>query len=155
MINGGQYQYIYIGDPDSYENIYGVEFQITEEIYKLSIDTIETGYKQQIAYNSNLLVSAKDLVFPEDAKLKEIDQNPSGSTNPTDPSEQPGPVAEEEEELIEISLSDIFLGIFKKSIFILIAIAICGAGLAAIGIRKKIIRAKQVEDDQYDDQHIQ
>jgi hypothetical protein len=146
-VNGGESQYVYIGD--AYDSsLYGVEFEYGNEFFNIKMAEAPANM-QQVGYNSELILSDSDLVFPEELKIERVPE----PTSPTEPSEtQPNDDPEKPE--YKFSLWKMLLNIFKKHILMFIAIAGCGVGLLFIKAKKKAEAAKQIESDLYDDKRI-
>jgi hypothetical protein len=152
MLSGGEYEYLYIGEEDNYQDLYGVNFRRGEEIFGLSMEIVEeTSYNQLVAYNSKVLVTSDDLAYPEDAKLEKIDHQ---VPPPTEQGPEPSEPTQEEKTSLVSSLRKTFGIILKRSIGLIFVAALCGIGLIVIRIKKKIAKDRQAELDKYDDRRI-
>jgi hypothetical protein len=154
-INGGEYQYIYIGD--NYDpTLYGVQFDQTSGIFSLSLKDAKDD-SHVMSYDTALLVTNQLLVLPSDASPEaHVPTQPTQEPTPQPTTPKPDNPAKEDEPdsgFFADTLS--MLGrVMKKSAFLLICIAGCFIGLKVIQIKKKIKTEKQTENDKYDDRRI-
>lgn len=149
-INGGEYQYVYIGDNYN-PSLYGVEFINSQDIFYVDMGPALDSM-QKIKHNSRLTVDSSCLVYPEDAKLENV-QTPTVSEPPQEPSSPtPSPAGTEDEQ--EITLFSILLNAIKETYILIILIVICFVGTVILRRRKNATIKKQVENDKYDDQRI-
>ena len=153
-INGGYYQYIYVGD--NYDpTLYGVEFQTGDDIFSIHMDFADDTM-QKIAHNSYLTVDSNILVYPEDAKLEKLNNNGIGESTQSGLIDVPKPtLPQQEEEKDPITLLDILINTVKRSWVLLLSIAVCFVGLTVIDLKKKSDIKKQAEIDSYDETRIE
>lgn len=157
MINSGEYRYFYVGDVDKYEIPYGVEFESANDIF-----TIALGYArnetQTVPYNSSLIISENDLIYPEDAKLSPLEDEKdhiepsvpnSDSKDPIDPDES------KDDEIAKITVFDILKNIIYRYWFLITCIVLCYVGLTVIKFKKKIQMKQRLEEDQLDSRRIE
>lgn len=149
-INGGEYQYIYIGD-DYDDSIYGVDFEQANEPISISLGTAPEGMKV-VEYNGSILVDNDDLVYPEGAKLANVEEMEA-----TLPQEEIEQADEKEDPFAKIekpSIGKIFLDFLDRSWLLLMALAGCYIGLIVVRRKNQEKAEDRFEKDRYDDKYI-
>lgn len=157
-INGNEYKYIYIGD-DYDPNLYGVEFETTDDIFRLSM-VASPDSMYIIGYNNSLMFDESDMQYPEGAKLKKLadtkenkenEPKNDGATTPSVDSEQ----EKEDGDKNRINVWSMLLNSLKRSAFLISAIVICYISLTVIRYKKRKEVEEQAENDKYDDKRVE
>lgn len=152
-INNNEFKYIYVGEPTN-TDINDITFAPEDGIFSIELGMADESMTV-VPYGETLEVTSKMLEYPDDAVLKEVEENVDETNHIKKPSEeQEKPVDEEKVSLTKRLLGGLWRSL-KGSIIPLILLGICGCSYLVIKKKKEKELLSQTENDKYDDSRIE